>query len=921
MDEVAAEQAEGAIGRESELAALHEFLEAGGAAGALVLTGGPGIGKTTLWEAGIGVARERGLRVLAARASGAEAQLAFAALIDLLDEVDPGALGTLPAPQLRALEVALLRAEPTGAPPEPHAVALGFLSTLRVLAAREPLVIAIDDVQWLDTPSADALAFAVRRLAGERVAFLLAKRPGASSALERELERRAFQPLEVGPLSLGAIRRLLSERLGLSLSRHRLRQLVESTLGNPLFALEVGRTLAHDGLPAIGEDIPVPDTVEDLLGTRVERLPRATRRLLLAVALSADLRATQLVGIGGEAALDEAVDAAVLLVDGDRVRPSHPLLAAVAKRGARAAERRELHLELASLTADSELRARHLALATELPDEQLAATVAAAAAVASARGAAQDAVELAEHALRLTPQESAERTERLLTLAGYLEVAGERQRVTDLLLPELASLPAGAARVRACLRLAEGGAITGNDDSERYLNRALAESRGDPALRAHVLAKKAILATASCVEGIQEAEAWALEALPEAHRAGPDLERLALHGLGWARSLRGRSIDDVCERFRAASDAAFHITDSPEPVAGLRLVWRGDVREARTTLARFLSLADERDEAVSYALQRMNLCDLELRVGDWDAASRLLDEWAESADRGVLIAATYQRLRALLAAGRGLPAEAEEWAAPALAEATAGRYGWQVNEALRARGIAALLAHESARAVESLGAVWEHTQREGVEEPGAFPVAPELVEALVELGELDAAQAVTDRLRELAEQQEHPWGLATAKRCDALVRLASPTYDEAAASELAEAAADYGELGLPFDRARSLLALGRAQRRLRKWGAARGSLEQAASAFEEIGSTGWAEQARTELARTGGRRRQAAGELTEAERRVVELAVEGLSNKEIARALFVTVPTVETHLSRVYAKLGVRSRAQLAGRLSAGRQP
>jgi DNA-binding CsgD family transcriptional regulator len=286
-----------------------------------------------------------------------------------------------------------------------------------------------------------------------------------------------------------------------------------------------------------------------------------------------------------------------------------------------------------------------------------------------------------------------------------------------------------------------------------------------------------------------------------------------------------------------------------------------------------------------------------------------------------LIAATYQRLRALLAAGRGLPAEAEEWALPALAEATAGRYGWQVNEAVRARGIAALLARDPARAVERLGAVWERTQREGVDDPGVFPAAPDLVEALVELGRHDEAQAVTDRLRELAEQQEHPWGLATAKRCDALVRLASPTYNEAAASELAEAAADYGELGLRFDRARSLLALGRAQRRLRKWGAARGSLEQAVSAFEEIGSAGWAEQTRAELARVSGRRRKAAGELTEAERRVVELAVEGLSNKEIARALFVTVPTVETHLSHVYAKLGVRSRAQLAGRLSAGRQP
>ena len=170
----------------------------------------------------------------------------------------------------------------------------------------------------------------------------------------------------------------------------------------------------------------------------------------------------------------------------------------------------------------------------------------------------------------------------------------------------------------------------------------------------------------------------------------------------------------------------------------------------------------------------------------------------------------------------------------------------------------------------------------------------------------------------LAEDQEHPWGLATAKRCDALVQLGSQTDEEAAAAALEEAAAAYGELGLRFDRARTLLLLGRAQRRRKKWAAARSALEQAAAAFEEIGSPGWVEEARTELARVGARRAPPAGELSAAERRVAELAAEGLANKEIARALFVSVKTVEGHLSRAYAKLGVRSRAQLARRLDRG---
>jgi DNA-binding CsgD family transcriptional regulator/tetratricopeptide (TPR) repeat protein len=901
------------VGREAELMALDEFVASGGVPRAFVLTGVPGIGKTTLWEAGVELARRRGVRVLSARASDAETTLSSAALIDLFDGVGREELASVPPPQLHALEVALFRAAPLGAPPETHAIAVGLLNTLRALTARGPLLLAIDDVQWLDRGSGDALAFAARRLEGEPVAFLLARRPGSASALERAFVGRPLERLDVELLSLGATRRVLSGRLGLSVPRTVLRRVFETTLGNPLFTLEVGRTLAARGTPGIGDDLPVPDAVEDLLGTRVVHLTDGVRRLLLALALQGDLRVWELTALADATTLEDALDAGVVVLDGDRVRPSHPLLAAAAKTRARARERRELHLELAGVVADEELRALHLALATVLPDESLAATVAAAGAWASARGAAQQAVVLAEHALRLTPPGSEDWSERLLALAGYLEVAGERQRVTDLLTPELDRLPQ-RDRIRAWLRLAEGGSIRSIADTEDYLDRALAASAGDPVLRAYVLSKKSHSIAASA-SAIREAEGWVLEALPVARRAGPELERLALHGLGWARALRGLPIDDVCERFRAASDAAGHITDSPEPVAGLRLLWRGHVDGAREVLTQFKELADARGEEVSYALQRMNVCDLELRAGGWDAAARLLDEW-ESADRQLLIRATYERSRALLAAGRGLADEAERWAASAFAGAEPGEYRWQMLESLRARGIAALLAGDVESAADSLGAVWEHTEREGVDEPGAFPVAPDLVEALVELGELERSRRVTGRLRRLSEEQDHPWGLASAARSEALPRLASDTYDEDAARQLADAADAYGALGLRFDRARSLLSLGRAQRRLRKWAAARDSLELAAAAFDELGSPGWSEQARSELGRVGGRRRQAGGGLTPAERRVVELAADGLANKEIAQSLFVTVRTVEVHLKHAYAKLGVRSRTQLARRLS-----
>jgi DNA-binding CsgD family transcriptional regulator len=908
-----AERGRRIVGREAELAAIAAFSRSVSEPRALVLSGGPGIGKTTLWEAGVELARERGLRVLSARASAAETGLSSAALIDLLDGVGREELAALAPPQLSALEVALFRANPTGTPPGAHAISLGFLNAVRLLANRGPLLVAVDDVQWLDHASGDALAFCARRLDTQAVAFLLARRPGPSSGLERALEGKPVERLEVGPLTLGATRRVLSERLGLSPPRNVLRAVFETTLGNPLFTLEVGRVIAR-GADAIGRELPVPDEVEALLGTRVSQLTRPVRRILLALALQADLRLTQAAVLGGEVALDDAVEAGVVVVENDRVRPAHPLLAAAARARAGAGERRKLHLELAHVVADDELRALHLALGTTLPDDALAATAAAAAAAASARGAAEQAVTLAEHALRLTAHTSPDRSERLLDLAGYLEVAGERKRVTELLTPELGSL-APRDRIRAWLRLAEGGAIKSIYDTEEYLDRALAASEGDPSMRAYVLAKKSIHASPACVWQIRDAEAWALEALSAAQGSDPVLERLALHGLGWARAMRGRPIEDVCTRFRAAADAAFHITDSPEPVEGLRLLWRGHVAEARTILTRFLALADARGEEVSYALQRMQVCDLELRAGEWADAARLLDEW-ESADRQLLIRATYDRSRALLAAGRGLPEEAERWAASALQGAEPGGYRWQILEALRARGTAALLARDPELATKSLRAVWAHMEREGVDEPGVFPVAPELVEALVELGDVDEARAVTDRLRELAVEQEHPWGLATSARCDGLVRLSRGAYDEEAASMLDKAAVDYGALGLRFDRARALLSLGRAQRRLRKWGASRHALERAAAAFDDLGSPGWAEWARSERARVGGRQPRASGDLTPAEQRVVELAAEGLANKEIARHLFVTVRTVEFHLKHAYAKLGVRSRAQLARRLS-----
>lgn len=903
------------LGRDAEVGVLREFISAAEHGNALELTGGPGIGKTTLWEHGIRAARDQGLRVLVARSSSAEAQPSFAALVDLFDDVLAGELDGLAPPQRAALEVALRRADPAGSPADRHAIALGYLNAVRSLALASSLLIAIDDVQWLDLPSAAVLEFVERRLSGAPVKLLLTRRTGETSPLDHGLERAGLVRLQVGPLSIGATRQLLFERLGLTVSRGVMRRIADVTLGNPLFAIELGRALLERGSEQTSEEIPVPATVEEILGVRIAALAPAVRNGLAVLALSADVRVAQLTAVVGAQAVDEAADAGIALIDGERVRAAHPLLAATACAAVPRGELRKLHLALSAVVIDEGQRAIHLALAASGVDEKLAAALAEASTKSSARGARAEAVSLSEHALRLTPPASPLRSERLLELASNLETAGELTRMTELLEPEVASLPLGMPRARALLMLSEGSGPQTLEDLEDYRARALAEAGSDPGMNALVLAKRAANAAASQVAGIDQAERWALEAMAAAQDAGSAETRLALYALSWARVMGGQAINDLCASFSSASGAPSYIAASPERVAAQRMLWRGEISAARPALTALLALADEQGERESYALMRLHMCELSLRVGEWSVAERLLDEWAESTDRELMFRPKYERCRALLAAGRGEPEQALRWADVAIQRAESSGCHWDGLEAARALGSAQLLERDPAAAAATLGAAWEHTVREDVSEPGVFPVAGELVEALAELGELEQARAVASRVESLSLEQDHPWGHATALRCSSLCELAAGEGEESAAQDLGQAARLYEEMGLPFDAARTVLCLGRSQRRLRKWGDARRNLERAAAALRELGSHGWSSHASEELERVGARKPSAAGELTPSERRTAELAGQGLSNKEIALKLVVTVHTVEVHLSRSYAKLGIRSRSQIAARL------
>jgi AAA ATPase domain len=485
------------VGRESEIDSVHDFVEAvPGGPIALLIEGEIGIGKTTLWREGIVEADERGLQVLTSRPVEAEIALPFAVLGDLLGDVPDAALGRLPDPQREALEVALLRAGTKPGGLQRRAVALGVLGAIRVLAEDTPLVLAIDDTQWLDPPSADALAFAARRLRDESIGFLLARRAEASEESRVELET-ALDPdrltrLVIGPLDIRSLDRLLRAQLGRQFLRPTLVELQRVSGGNPFFALELGRALlTRDVSPAPGEPLPVPATLNELVRERLAGIPTAAREAALVVsALSRptfELVVAAAGGGGGAAALEKAAAAGVLEVADGRVRFSHPLLASVVYAQTPPARRRGLHARLAEIVDDPDEQALHLAFAASGPDAQVAATVEDAARRARARGAPQAAAELWDRAGMLTPPDDADAWRRTIEAGECHLEAGDTDRARLLLEEVVARLPPGRERAFALTRLAWVTSFgPGYHVAADLFRDALAEIGDDPAARIEI---------------------------------------------------------------------------------------------------------------------------------------------------------------------------------------------------------------------------------------------------------------------------------------------------------------------------------------------------------------------------------------------------------------------------------------------------
>jgi DNA-binding CsgD family transcriptional regulator len=904
------------LGRDAELAQLHLFLDAAPAsARTLVLAGGPGFGKTALWEAGVESARRRGTTVLVARPSEPETQLSFAALGDLLETVDDSVLAALPDPQRRALEVALLRAEPSDQPPETRAIAAGCLGALRELASRAPLMVAIDDVQWLDAASAAALQFAQRRLDDESVAFLLTERTGSGTG---RLGAERTERIEVGGLSIGAARLLLAERLDFHPSRMLLRRIFEATGGNPLFTLELGRSLReNDGHADTEQPLAVPSEVGVLLGRRLARLSAEAKTAALCAALASDPSTELIAALLGEAAtasLAELVDAGVVEFNAKRIHFTHPLLASTVTSTALSRERIAMHRQLSQLVDDPVASASHLARAIVDRDEEVAGILEAAALLARARGGWDTAAELLERARDLTPAEDAEaRRRRGIAAAEHHAHSGDRSRARALVEEILREPLSRAHRANALRLLGEitaenenfAGAITLLNETIQYVD--------DPILEASIEAGLAYLCSSN----------WDLTADVHAHRALEIAETWSDNNL-MSRSLAACAMVDfvygngvdwaMVERALALEDheAVMPLPARPSTVAALLDCFTGNHAEAREGLtAVWARAADQGDEGdLAFVLNWLSW--LETRSGNFATAASVAEQAETLAilTGGASMRALAIAQRAFVDAHQGNATRARKAAAEAVAAGERVDFFPPRVWMSATLGLLELSVGNAEAAWQACKEMTVPIEEHGITEPITLFFLPDAIEALIALDELDRAELLVSALERRGRELDRPWALALGARGRGLI-LAAKGDLAGSVTALAGALIEHERLDMPFERARTLFVQGLVERRAKQRTNARASFTEARDAFERMGARLWAERAREELARVSGRRPRSSGELTPTEQRVVELATDGLTNKEIADALFVSVHTVETHLSHVYTKLGVRSRSQL----------
>lgn len=901
------------VGREEELAQIERFVESHVlTSGALVIEGAAGIGKTTLWREVLRLLDDRGFRILRATPAASEAGLALSTLTDLLEPVYRLVRVDLPAPQRRALDGALAFEEVPGLREEgDRLVRAGTLGALRELSTLGPLALAIDDLQWVDAESADALSYALRRLGESRLPCVFALRLDEPTDLDAsQLGALPVERLRVGPLSLGATQRLLLRELDVTYPRPVIRRLVETSAGNPFFALELARGVERrataDEPPALSQPL------EALVADRLDSVSYSSRRLLGLLSVLPEAPLTLLDRLNALDALDEVVAAGIVDVVEGVARFDHPLLAAGAYARLGPQERRGLHAELAVELEDPVDRARHLAQSVVGPSPVVAAELAEAAVVARSRGLPAVAAELFAEAGRATPKgDLPARRERVLLEAACRAQCGSFERAGELLDDVIPGLQGGIERARA-LRLR--ATVTGDIALQRELLLSAVEETDDAALRSEA---NALLVRNYLYTGELEHALAAARSADEQALRSDDCARVAAgtttRGLMeiWGT---GQPDPEVFERARELARAGGELPSdtysNPHTLVGARGLYRYELdvaRESYTTAASQAEIVGDVDSLETYW---WGLAQVEVRAGRLAEARSYVDRIVESAEAQDRRALSLRWIEGVLATFEGRVDEAREALDETLSRARAGENWFFVAYAGSTLALLELSLGRAAAAWTVLEPViaTAFVQRG---DPGQTGVLPLAAEALALNRDMDRAAAVVELLEERGRELDHPWCLANAMRCRGLVLRERGELDTAVVA-LAAALERYdSQLPVPFERARTLLALGETQRRARQRRLARESLESAQRAFHALGTPLWEGQALAELARIGGRA-TSDGHLTPSEARIAALVVDGMTNKEVAAALSIADRTVESALTKIYRKLGVRSRTELA---------
>jgi DNA-binding CsgD family transcriptional regulator len=644
--------------------------------------------------------------------------------------------------------------------------------------------------------------------------------------------------------------------------------------------------------------------------SRLAGLPAPTREALeLASALgapSASLLERAEISVD---ALEAAVGAHVIERENGIIRFTHPLLASVLYQGLSSDERRSLHGRLAAIIDDPLVRARHIALASNTPDAGVAVALDDAATLAAGRGASAVAAELGEHALRLTPPDAeGDRHRRAIAAARAHHAAGEWTRARTIVADLLAQTRAGTTRAEALVQLAE---LEGADRAIPLLEEALREAASRPALQSVIHCRLAWAAR------FRKGYVGALEHARAALKLAEDLDDDTLRAranavqaiLGWivgeaeAPPLPARAHD-----FATAVGGEQLVQEATLAVANT-LASSLNTDEARRLFEREHRAWRERDEPRS-ARAIWGLSWVEFWAGRWAlAAAHAAHARDISVQYGLEVPQDHLPI-AVIAVHRGQLELAREHAERGL-ELAQEHFAFHPPQLLAVLGLAALWSGDPTGAAGWLAKADQQAAVLGWGEPSIRWWSADYAEVLLELGRIDEAARVLDVWEADAARVGREWVLAHVTRCRGLVAAAQGNVDRAA-NLVQQAVAQHEEVGDPFGRARALLAIGIVRRRARQKRSAREAIEGALAGFEQLGAATWVEKARGELGRIGGRTRQEG--LTAAERRVADLVAEGRTNREVAAALFLTERTVASHLTHVYAKLGVRSRTELAGR-------